>query len=267
MGRLVDLLQFGGELDDEAGRRDEIGEGVVAGAVTARPPGRHVALLLHATDPAHELVDRRHLEGDVVDAGIVAAHQRDRVVVRVAAQEHHLVGGIVRYAEAEDAGIELLHAFHVGRVQHHVADLARLGPFRFLVQRHRLRAEAQAAVVGIEHLEAVAAGIVPEHGRLAEHDAAALDDLRVKRVHGGAIRHGEMHIFDAEDRAVLEPVQERLAAGSAQQRDAVLPVREAQAPHVLVERQGLGDAGPAHHDASKTADANGLCHVSSPLRL
>ncbi len=48
--------------------------------------------LLHAADTAHELVDGGHFKSDVVDTGIVPADQGDRMVIRVATQEHHLIG-------------------------------------------------------------------------------------------------------------------------------------------------------------------------------
>src|SRR5262245_62880280 len=61
VGRLVDLLHLGGVFGDEAVRLDEIGEDVVAGAVSADAPLDVEAVLLHAAGAAHQPVDVGHL--------------------------------------------------------------------------------------------------------------------------------------------------------------------------------------------------------------
>ncbi len=162
--------------------------------------------------------------------------------------------------------VEFLHAVHVRGVQHHMAHLARLGPFGLLIMRERLGSETETAVVGVEHLETVSAGVVVKEVRFRERDAAARNDLPIECIHRCPVRHGKVHIFDAIDRPILKPVEKRLLAGTAQKRDTILLMGKAQAPHVLVKGQRARDAGSAHHDAAKAADANCLCHDRSSSR-
>src|SRR5699024_1325040 len=104
---LVDLLDLGGVLADEAGRVGEVGEGVVPRTVTAGPPLWLDAVHLEIADAPHEVVDARQLVGDVVDRGPCGLVEGDDVVLRGAAEEGHLPLGPVGDAHPEDLRVEL----------------------------------------------------------------------------------------------------------------------------------------------------------------
>src|SRR5262245_25310201 len=78
--RGADALDLGGVLDRSAERRDEIREHVVPGTVAPRPPEGLVSRVLQPADASHDRVDVDHLEGDVIQQGIVGLRVGDRVV-------------------------------------------------------------------------------------------------------------------------------------------------------------------------------------------
>ncbi len=79
--------------------------------------GPQVSLILFLRQHVAGALDVRpvaHLEGDVMDRGLVVAQEIHGVMVAAAAQEGEEIAAPVRDTEAEHVAIEFHHALHVG---------------------------------------------------------------------------------------------------------------------------------------------------------
>src|SRR5262249_37563243 len=91
------------------------------------------AVLLQVIAGVKHLFEGGELEGEMVQAlvllGVLAADQRQAVVIAVAAQEHHAARHLaavvdVGHLEAQHVGVEARRALEVGGEDHGMADLA-----------------------------------------------------------------------------------------------------------------------------------------------
>src|SRR6185295_16402682 len=82
---VADLRDLRGVLDHATPGSDEVAEHVVARAVTTRSPDRFKAGVAHAADASHHRLERRQLEGDMIERGGVRACIGDAMVLAVAA--------------------------------------------------------------------------------------------------------------------------------------------------------------------------------------
>src|SRR5205823_1310468 len=112
---------------------EELHRDLDTGAPAAFEHDRH-AMLAQALASMEDFVQRIDLERHVVQLALFRwsrhrADERDAMMVRVAAHEHHatrhhLLGIDIRYGEAQDPGIESDGLRQVPRPQNHMADLA-----------------------------------------------------------------------------------------------------------------------------------------------
>src|SRR6266487_3923163 len=140
----ADALDFRGVLDGCAERGDKIGENVVAGSMTPRTPEGLDPRVFQPSDAAHDRIDVRHFEGDVIEQRIVRLGVGERVVDAVAAHEVHEPGAVGK-PEPEHIDGEACARFPVPGVQDDVRDLQR------------------SVTVGAELFHALSFGDEPEH--------------------------------------------------------------------------------------------------------
>jgi hypothetical protein len=135
---------------------------------------------VHPGQAAHQGIDRGDVERDVVERGR-SRQDRQAVVGRIAAQEHHEIAQPVRKPEAQHVAIPLLQRLVRGRMEHDVADAQRRRQCGRQLAHRPLRTVGdhfEGMAVGIEGPEAVASRRTVQFGGLA-------DDLRARTLHLG----------------------------------------------------------------------------------
>src|SRR3954470_7875547 len=118
---VVDLQHFRGVLDRHFVRPAEIDEDVVAGSVPARPPFDRIAVLLHPAHAAHDRVEVRHLEGDVIQRRKPGLGEHDGAVLGAVAMQKPQRSVLVDLPEAERLGEKAMAGVEVQGVEIDVA--------------------------------------------------------------------------------------------------------------------------------------------------
>src|SRR3954447_7884466 len=192
---VADLRDLGGVFHHAAVRADEVAEHVVARPVASRAPHGRIARVTQAADAAHDSVDVRHIEGDVIERREAGARVGDAVVHAVAAHEAH-VARAVGQLEAEALRREALRRIDVRGIEHHMRELDRFVAAGGQGRHRLLDDEAIRLALGSVHL----ARLADFARRAAEGDAAdrglaalEADEVgearRAAQLHAGALRH------------------------------------------------------------------------------
>src|SRR5471032_274086 len=84
---VVDLLDFGRVLDNDATGADEVVEGIVPRPVASWPPLDRMTGIFQTAATAHHRFEVGHEEGDVIEGVIVGIREGDRVMVPIAVHE------------------------------------------------------------------------------------------------------------------------------------------------------------------------------------
>ena len=213
-----------------------------------------MAGVLQAPAAAHDVVQARHDEGDVVQAIVVGIGQRNVVVVGIAAHERHDAGA-VREPETERVFVERLACGDVTAVEHHMGEalgvvLLRCGVGMAQVFAHR----AQDAALRVLEGHAVAAARLIERGRCAQQRAALRGHRLRERLdfaaRGRVERYGQQF-----GRGRLCQRQQMVQSAAAAQIHRSRGTRgDAQVPGAGVEALGGRDIGHADFDAAQCID-------------
>src|SRR5579872_3633066 len=252
---LADAGDFGGVLDNNLIRPDEIREDIIARPMPSDAPFDCKAAFAQTAGAAHDTVDIRHFERDMVERRRRAARERQDVMLIVATEERHRPR-LVDDAESEMVDVERADRVDIGGIEHDMRDTHRPVRPRGRVGMAPVTGDdPHGPALGILERKTVSTARFVDGPWLLEFGKTRFFEAGMDSVDLGLARRREIDAQQLGARPGMEAEDVVVCAGATQIDRAGMLDHRRQAPDVAVEPGPRLEVGDAEVDAAQTVDS------------